>query len=128
MAPTAATKKHLRVGAKATVLVSRLHPKDKVTQAYPNSMKDERSVEIVVLDRGSHPIHSETKLVVVFNHPPRGDLQEGYECWTIQQFIKVFSKGNKGDLFDVPVVATAQEQAQQPSNENTDGKQHKQQQ
>ena len=47
MAPTAATKKRLRVGAKATVLVSRLHPKDKVTQAYPNSTKDERSVEIV---------------------------------------------------------------------------------
>ena len=84
MAPTATTKKHLRVGAKATVLVSRLHPMDKVTQAYPNSMKDERSVEIVVLDRGSHPIHRETKLVVVFNHPPRGDLQEGLECWTIQ--------------------------------------------
>ena len=31
------------------------------------------------------------------------------------------SEGNEEDLFDVPVVATAQEQAQQPSNENTDG-------
>ena len=30
------------------------------------------------------------------------------------------SEGDKGDLFDVPVVATAQEQAQQPSNKNTD--------
>ena len=84
MARTAATKKCLRVGAKATVLVSCLHPKDKVTQAYPNSMKDERSVEIVVLDRGSRPICHETKLVVVVNHPPHGDLQEGFECWTIQ--------------------------------------------
>ena len=104
-----------------TVLVSRLHPKDKVTQAYPNSTKDERSVEIVVLDRGSHPIHRESKLVVVFNHPPHGDLQEGFECWTIQRFVKVVSEGNEEDLFDVPVAATAQEQAQQPSNENTDG-------
>ena len=84
MAPTVTTKKRLGVGAKATVLVSRLHPKDKVTQAYPNSTKDERSVEIVVLDRGSHPIRRESKLVVVFNHPPHGDLQEGFECWTIQ--------------------------------------------
>ena len=121
MAPTATTKKRLGVGAKATVLVSRLHPKDKVTQAYPNAMKDERSVEIVVLDRGSHPICREPKLVVIFNRPPRRDLQEGFECWTIQQFVKVVSEDNKGDLFDVPVVATAQEQAQQPSNENTDG-------
>ena len=77
MAPTTATKKHVGVSAKATVPVSRIHPKDKVTQAYPNSTKDERSVEIVVLDRGSRPICRETKLVVVFNHPPRGDLQEG---------------------------------------------------
>ena len=59
--------------------------------------------------------------MVVFNHPPHGDLQEGFEYWTIQQFVKVVSEGNEGDLFDVPVVATAQEQAQQPSNENTDG-------
>ena len=120
MAPTVATKKRLGVGAKATVLVSRLHPKDKVTQAYPNSTKDERSVEIVVLDQGSRPIRRESKLVVVFNHPPHGDLQEGFECWTIQRFVKVVSEGNEEDLFDVPVVATAQEQAQQPSNENTD--------
>ena len=121
MAPTVATKKCLGVGAKATVLVSRLHPKDKVAQAYPNSMKDERSVEIVVLDRGSRPICRESKLVVVFIHPPHGDLQEGFECWTIQRFVKVVSEGNEEDLFDVPVVATAQEQAQRPSNENTDG-------
>ena len=121
MAPTITTKKRLRVGVKATVLVSCLHPKDKVTQAYPNSTKDERSVEIVVLDRGSRPIRHESKLVVVFNHPPHGDLQEGFECWTIQRFVKVVSEGNEEDLFDVPVVATAQEQAQQPSNENTDG-------
>ena len=121
MAPTATTKKRLGVGAKATVLVSCLHPKDKVTQAYPNSTKDERSVEIVVLDRGSRPIRRESKLVVVFNHPPHGDLQEGFECWTIQRFVKVVSEGNEEDLFDVPVVATAQEQAQQRNNENTDG-------
>ena len=121
MAPTVATKKRLGVGAKATVLVSCLHPKDKVTQAYPNSTKDERSVEIVVLDRGSRPIRHESKLVVVFNHPPHGDLQEGFECWTIQRLVKVVSEGNEEDLFDVPVVATAQEQAQQPSNENTAG-------
>ena len=121
MTRTAATKKRLGVGAKATVLVSHLHPKDKVTQAYPNSTKDERSVEIVVLDLGSCPIRNESKLVVVFNHTPHGDLQEGFECWTIQRFIKVVSEGNEEDLFDVPVVSTAQEQAQQPSNENTGG-------
>ena len=78
-------------------------------------------MEIVVLDRGSCPIRHESKLVVVFNHTPHGDLQEGFECWTIQRFVKVVSEGNEEDLFDVPVVATAQEQAQQPSNENTGG-------
>ena len=112
MAPTATRKKQLGVTAKATVLVLILHPKDKVTKAYPNHTKDERRVEIVVSGRDVHPICCEQKSAVVFNHPPHGDVEVGFECWVIQHFIQVTTEGNKEDFFDqeVPVGVIAQEQ------------------
>ena len=78
MAPTAATKKRLGVSAKPTVLVSCLHPKDKVTKAYLNATKDERTLEIVVSGREMCPICRESKFVIIFNHPPHGDVEEAF--------------------------------------------------
>ena len=119
MAPTTARKKQLGVAAKATVLVSCLHPKDKVMKAYPNHTKDERTLEIVVSGRDMHLICCEQKLVVIFNHLPQGDVEAGFECWAIQCFIQVTTEGNKEHLFDqeVPVGIIAQEH-QQPNTGN----------
>ena len=119
MAPTAATMKHLGVSAKATVLVLHLHPKDKVTKAYPNSTKDERMLEIAVSGREMHPICHKPKFVILFNHPPHGDAEEAFECWVIQCFIQVTTEGRQEDIFDqeVPVGVQAQEQ-QQPNTGN----------
>ena len=83
MEPTTARKKQLGVAAKATVLVSCLHPKDKVTKAYPNHTKDETTLEMVVSGRDVCPIHRKQKSVVVFNQPPHGDVEVGFECWAI---------------------------------------------
>ena len=95
MVRTATTKKCLGVSAKATVLVSCLHPKDKVTKAYPNSTKDERTLEIVVSGREMHPICHKSKFVILFNHLPHGDVEEAFECWAIQRFIQVPPKEGK---------------------------------
>ena len=114
MAPTAARKKQLGVTEKATVLILHLHSKDKVIKAYPDHTKDERTLEMVVSGRDVHLICHKQKLVVVFNHPPHGDVEAGFECWVIQCFIQVTTEGNKEDLFDqeVPVGVIAQEQQQ----------------
>ena len=117
MVSTAATKKHLGVSAKATVLVSRLHPKDKVTKVYPNSTKDERTLEIVVSGREMCPICRESKFVVIFNHPPHGDVEEAFECWAIQRFVQVTTEGRQEDFFDQEVPAGVQ--AQEPQQPNT---------
>ena len=122
MAPTAASKKRLSVSAKATVLVSRLHPKDKVTKAYPNSTKDERTLEIVVSGREMRPIRRESKFVVIFNHPPHGDVEEAFECWAIQRFVQVTTEGRQEDFFDQEVPAGIQAQEpQQPNTGNENG-------
>ena len=114
MAPTATRKKQLGVTAKATVLILHLHPKDKVTKAYPNHTKDERTLEIVVSGRDVCPICRKQKSVAVFNHPPHGDVEVGFECWVIQCFIQVTTEGNREDFFyeEVPVGVIAQEQQQ----------------
>ena len=119
MAPTAARKKQLGVAAKATVLVLCFHPKDKVTKAYPNHTKDERTLEIVVSGRDMHLIHCKQNLMVVFNHPPHGDVEAGFECWALQCFIQVTTEESKEDFLDqeVPVGVVAQEQ-QQPNTGN----------
>ena len=117
MAPTAATMKHLGVSAKPTVLISCLHLKDKVTKAYPNSTKDERTLEIVVSGREMHPIHRESKFVVLFNHPPHGDDEDAFECWAIQCFIQVTTEGRQEDFFDQEIPAGVQ--AQEPQQPNT---------
>ena len=98
MAPTAATEKHLGVSAKATVLALHVHLKDKVIKAYPNSTKDERTLEIVVSGREMCPIHHQSKFVVLFSHPPHGDVEEAFECWVIQHFVQVTTKGRQEDF------------------------------
>ena len=110
MAPSATRKKQLGVTAKATVLILHLHPKDKVMKAYPNHTKDERTLEIDVSGRDVCLICCEQKSVVVFNHPPHGDVEAGFECWVIQCFVQVTTEGNKEDFFEqeVPVGVVAQ--------------------
>ena len=105
MACTATRKKQLGITVKVTVLVSQLHPKDKVTRAYPNATKDERTVEMAVSAQGTCPICQEPKGVIIFNHPVHGDVEVAFECWTIECFVKVTMEGNEEDFFDqvVPI-------------------------
>ena len=120
MAPSASKKLRLGIGAKATVLVSRLHPKDKVTKAYPNFTKGERTVQIVVSAKGTRPIRRDPKGVVIFNHPSHGDVQEDFECWAIERFVCVTTEGDKEGFFapEVPLGVAAQNQQQNTQDAN----------
>ena len=59
----------LGIGAKVTILVSRLHPKDVISKAYPNYTKNDKVHGLVVVSEGPRSIRREEKTVVVFTHP-----------------------------------------------------------
>ena len=89
-------------------------------KSYLNSTKDERTLEIVVSGREMHPIRHESKFVILFNHPPHGDVEEAFECWAIQCFVQVTTEGRQEDFFDQEVPAGVQ--AQEPQQPNTGNK------
>ena len=86
-------------GAKGAVLVSRLHPKDQIAKAYPNSTKDDRASGLIVVEEAVRKIRREEKRVVVFQHPARGDFAEPFECWAIHRFVHVTEEGNPEGIF-----------------------------
>ena len=63
-------KLRLGNGAKVWVLVSHLHPKDVISNAYPNYTMADKAEGLVVASEGSKPIHHEEKMVVCFIIPP----------------------------------------------------------
>ena len=69
-------KLRLGIGAKVWVLVSRLHPKDVISKAYPNYTKAHKAEGLVAASEGPKPICHEEKVVVVFRHPPRTEFRQ----------------------------------------------------
>ena len=69
---------HLRLGisAKVSILVSRLHPKNLISKEYVNYTKTDKADGLVVVSEGPKSIRWEEKVIVVFRHPPKGDLTE----------------------------------------------------
>ena len=59
----------LGIGAKVTILVSRLHPKDMISKAYPNYTKNDKVRGLVVASEGPRSIRREEKTVVVLRTP-----------------------------------------------------------
>ena len=53
----------------------------------------------MVVSEGHKLIHQEEKVVLVFCHPPKGELTEEFECWAIHRFAHVTEEGNEEDLF-----------------------------
>ena len=92
----------LGVGAKVTVLVSRLHPKNLISKAYVNHTKADNVEGLVVVSEGPKLIHREEKLVVIFCHPPKDQQTEEFDCWTIHRFAHVTKEGEESGLFTTP--------------------------
>ena len=92
----------LGVGAKLTVLVSRLHPKNHISKAYVNPTKANKVEGLVVVSEGPKLIRCEEKLVVIFRHPPKDQQTEEFDCWTIHRFAHVTKEGEESGLFTTP--------------------------
>ena len=89
----------LGIGAKVSVLVSRLHPKNLISKAYANYTKTDKAEGLVVVSEGPKLIRREEKVVIVFRHPPKGELTEDFKCWAIHRFAHVTEEGNQEDIF-----------------------------
>ena len=89
----------LSIGAKVSILVSRLHPKNLISKAYANYTKTNKAEGLVVVSKGPKLICQEEKVIIVFRHPPKGKLTEDFECWAIHCFAHVTEEGNEKDLF-----------------------------
>ena len=83
----------LGVGAKVTILVPRIHPKNLISRAYANYTKTDKVEGLVVVSKGPKSIHHEEKVVVIFCHPPKGKLTEEFDCWEIHHFAHVTEEG-----------------------------------
>ena len=94
-------KLRLGVGAKVWVLVSRLHPKDVISKAYPNYTKADKAEGLVVASEGPKPIRREEKVVVVFHHPPKHQQRQEFDCWVLHRFVHVTEEGDESGLFSL---------------------------
>ena len=92
-------KLRLVIGAKATILLSRMHPKNLISKAYPNQTKADKAEGLIVVSDGPKPIRHEEKLVVVFCHPPKDQQTEEFECWALHRFVHVTEEGDEAGLF-----------------------------
>ena len=89
----------LGISAKVSILVSRLHLKNLISKAYANYTKTDKAERLVVVSEGPKSIHWEEKVIVIFHHPPKGELTEEFECWAIHHFAHITEEGNEEDLF-----------------------------
>ena len=89
----------LGISAKVSILVSRLHLKNLISKAYANYTKTNKAEGLVVVSEGPKSIRREEKVVVIFRHPPNGNLMEEFECWAIHCFTHIMEEGNEEDVF-----------------------------
>ena len=90
----------LGVGAKVSILVSRLHLKNLISRAYANYTKTDKAEGLVVVSEGVKLIRWEEKVVIVFHDPPKGKLTEKFECWAIHRFAHVSEEGDEQGFFN----------------------------
>ena len=89
----------LGISAKVSILVSRLHLKNLISKAYTNYTKTDKAEGLVVVSESPKLIRQEEKVIVVFCHPPKGELTEEFKCWAIHRFAHVTEEGNEEDVF-----------------------------
>ena len=89
----------LGIGAKVSILVSRLHLMNLISKAYANYTKTDKAEGLVVVSKGPKSICQEENIIIIFCHPPKGKLTEEFECWAIHHFAHLREEGNEEDLF-----------------------------
>ena len=66
----------LGVSAKATILVSHMHPNNVISRAYPNYMETDMIEGLGVVSEAPKPIYHEDKVVVCFLIPQKETRQK----------------------------------------------------
>ena len=89
----------LGISTKAMILLSRMHPKNLISKAYPNQTKANKAEGLIVVSEGPKLIHCEEKLVVVFRHPLKDQQTEEFGCWALHRFVHATEEGDKEGLF-----------------------------
>ena len=89
----------LGVGAKGMILVSHLHPKNLISQAYQNHMKIDKAVGLSIMPESPKPTHHEEKVVVAFHHPPKDQQTKEFDCWPIHHFVHITEGGEEEGIF-----------------------------
>ena len=87
----------LGIGAKVTILVSRLHPKNLISRAYANYTKTDKVEGLVVVSEGPKSICHEEKVIIIFCHPPKGELTEEFDSWAIHTLTMLQKKEMKNN-------------------------------
>ena len=112
-----APKKRLGVGAKCTVSLCFLHPKDKIAEKIPNQTKSQMLLVRVVQERMEKPIRHKAMQCVMFRHEDFG----GQLLWCMEKYVKVDVEGPKGTFFDALHVEAMQGQEQATQSNNNGG-------
>ena len=87
------------VGATVDVLVSKLHPKDVISKAYPNFTKNDKATGLIVLSQGPRQIRRQEKNVIIFRHDICGDQETPFECWAVEPFVHICQQGSEENFF-----------------------------
>ena len=82
-----------------TILVSRLHPKNLISRAYANYTKTDKIEGLDVVSEGPKLICHEEKVIIIFCHPPKGELTEEFDCWAVHRFAHVTEEGDEEQIF-----------------------------
>ena len=95
-------KLRLGISTKATILLSRMHPKNLILKACPNQTKADKAEGLIVVLEGPKLIRREEKVVVVFHHPLKDQQTEEFECWVLHRFVHVTEEADEAGLFSTP--------------------------
>ena len=95
-------KLRLGISTKATILLSRMHPKNLILKACPNQTKADKAEGLIVVLEGPKLICREEKVVVVFHHPLKDQQTEEFECWVLHRFVHVTEEADEAGLFSTP--------------------------
>ena len=69
----------------------------------PNYSKADKVDGLIVVLEGPKLIHHEEKVVVVFQHPPKAQQAEEFDCWVICQFVHITEEGDESTFFNRPI-------------------------
>ncbi|KAL7578819.1 hypothetical protein ACA910_016040 [Epithemia clementina (nom. ined.)] len=115
-------KKHLGVGAKCTVGLRYLHPKDKISQVIPNQTSSQKLTGLLVVGKELKPIRREPNECIVFRH----EDFHNQPLWCVRNYVSINEEGPGQSFFEgedergAATAAAAQANGRAGNNNNDD--------